>query len=265
MRSIPGSEAVAIRVERGSAATNPFYGKPRPTANLNFCHKLFQPLRQINKNQTVHNPKPVDDNQGNSRQIWGHCRGYISTPYNDATRLRFADLFKGHQKELTFFALKMTREINEAEELVQCTYARCFEKFDLGFSETRGSFKSWASTIMRNLFLDQIRFKWKYHQSIDEEIDEKGTTIGDLFGENSSDPSQSLERHETIKIIKKCISTLKSKERQMVEFRYYHRLDYQQIADLTGVPLGTVKASLHNARRKIKTRFHTFSRFGRVD
>lgn len=67
-----------------------------------------------------------------------------------------------------------------------------------------------------------------------------------------NDPAQQLVQHERIRIMRDAIDQLKPAYRMPLVLRYYADLDYKEIAEVLGLPEGTVKTRLHRAKAELK-------------
>ncbi len=129
------------------------------------------------------------------------------------------------------------------EDIEQEVYIRTWQNLDKYKEE--GKFKQWISTITANLCRDYFKSK-EYHQSIvvldDEEV---------LENIKSSDKQQEeiIDAKMRQKIILKAVDSLPAKLRKIVILFEFEELSYEQIARKTGLPQGTVKSRLFNARK----------------
>ena len=64
-------------------------------------------------------------------------------------------------------------------------------------------------------------------------------------------PDRNHERQELIKAMDRIIKTLPSKYRSILYLYYYEDMQYEEISEMTGMPLGTVKSHLHRAKEKV--------------
>ena len=64
-------------------------------------------------------------------------------------------------------------------------------------------------------------------------------------------PAVSAERAQLSHALEKAIGMLRPEYREVVALRYERDLDYDEIVEITGLPLGTVKSSLHRARKEL--------------
>ncbi|MEY3343092.1 MAG: hypothetical protein RL090_776 [Bacteroidota bacterium] len=145
---------------------------------------------------------------------------------------------------LRSFALKLTRDSEDASDLTQETITKAFynrSKFREGTN-----MKAWLYTIMKNIFINNYRRK------------SQGLVINDDTESQfyiNSHPTKDHnlgERKMIMKEIKSAISSLSCHLRIPFEmaFKGYR---YDEIASFLKVPLGTVKIRIHNARKKLRS------------
>ncbi len=141
------------------------------------------------------------------------------------------------------YAMVLTRNRSEAEDLVQETYVRAIRA--MGSLRADSNIKSWLYTILRNIWLNQLR----KHYSAPEMV---GVDLDDVIVETSKDPHQvyvdTLYREQ----LRAAIHQLPVDFREIIVLREYEELSYQEIAGLLGCPVGTVMSRLARARIKLR-------------
>lgn len=149
-------------------------------------------------------------------------------------------------------ALRLTRNPADAEDLVQETYIKAFQAFD---SFTQGTnLKAWMYRIMTNLYITNYRkAQRRPTQTSAEEI-----TDYQLLS-SASHESQGLESAEVEALkklptseISEALNALSEDYRMVVYYADVEGLAYKEIADIMGVPLGTVMSRLHRGRKKLR-------------
>lgn len=149
-----------------------------------------------------------------------------------------------YYKPLKGYALKLTRDTDDADDLVQETMLKAFkndEKFQEGTN-----MKGWLYTIMRNIFINNYRRMVNSHVFTDD-------TDNQYYINSSSNVSKNLgETQLALKDIHVAIDNLSEnlKTPFMMSFNGYK---YEEIAQTLAIPLGTVKIRIHNARLKLKS------------
>lgn len=140
------------------------------------------------------------------------------------------------------FAMKLTRNFEESEDLVQETMLRAFSNFNK-FQEGT-NLKAWLFTIMKNIFINNYRKRQKQSNTIE---------ISDgIFPLNVAYNSINLGENLFIKEdIQKAMKILPAEFRIpfLMHFKGYK---YQEISDELNIPLGTVKSRIFFARRELK-------------
>ena len=149
-------------------------------------------------------------------------------------------------------ALRLTRNPADAEDLVQETYIKAFQAFD---SFTQGTnLKAWMYRIMTNLYITNYRkAQRRPTQTSAEEI-----TDYQLLS-SASHESQGLESAEVEALkklptseISEALNALSEDYRMVVYYADVEGLAYKEIAEILGVPLGTVMSRLHRGRKKLR-------------
>ncbi|MCF1712814.1 sigma-70 family RNA polymerase sigma factor [Corynebacterium argentoratense] len=149
-------------------------------------------------------------------------------------------------------ALRLTRNPADAEDLVQETYIKAFQAFD---SFTQGTnLKAWMYRIMTNLYITNYRkAQRRPTQTSAEEI-----TDYQLLS-SASHESQGLESAEVEALkklptseISEALNALSEDYRMVVYYADVEGLAYKEIAEIMGVPLGTVMSRLHRGRKKLR-------------
>jgi RNA polymerase sigma-70 factor (ECF subfamily) len=145
------------------------------------------------------------------------------------------------------YALMLTRNRAEAEDLVQETYVRAIEA--LNRLREDSNLKSWLFTILRNIWLNQLRKRKTTPQLV--ELDGEGNTADGLLG-NTRDSYQIFVSNENAERVHTAIRKLPTDFREIILLREFEDLSYQEIAAVLGCPAGTVMSRLGRARSKLR-------------
>ena len=117
------------------------------------------------------------------------------------------------------------------------------------YDKTKGTLKTWLSTITQNLLIDYYRSKsYKYLIDNLEDSTDLLETIPSL--ELSLD--EQIDQKKRQKVIYKALQSLPKKLRDIVILYEYEELTYEEIAKKLNLPVGTVKSRLSNARQILK-------------
>ncbi len=153
-----------------------------------------------------------------------------------------------HIDGLFSYAMALTRNSFEAEDLVQETYVRAIRW--RGRLREDSNVKAWLYTILRNIRLNQLRNQRIRPKLLELDADEN---TADLVIETGDDPHalyvSKMEREQ----VREAIKQLPEEFREVIVLREYADLSYQEIATLLKCPLGTVMSRLARARSKLGT------------
>jgi RNA polymerase sigma-70 factor (ECF subfamily) len=146
------------------------------------------------------------------------------------------------------YAMVLSRDRTEAEDLVQETCVRAVKAIES--LEPGSNTKSWLFTILRNIWLNQVRQRSAAPKMVELDVDE--STLG-MAVEASKDPHalyvSKVERDQ----VREAIRQLPDEFREIIVLREYEELSYQEIATLLDCPAGTVMSRLGRARSKLRS------------
>jgi RNA polymerase sigma-70 factor (ECF subfamily) len=145
----------------------------------------------------------------------------------------------------------LTRNDADAADVVQEAFVRALTYFD-GYRDKNP--KAWLLTIVRNTcyrWLERNRTATIVPLSRDVE-ERMETAAADLHGEPVPDPESLVARHHDATLLNELIAELPPTFREALVLRELEDLSYQEIADVLGVPIGTVMSRLSRARGLLK-------------
>lgn len=115
-----------------------------------------------------------------------------------------------------------------------------------------GSFKSWLLRIVANTCYDVMRTaQWRNTDSLDSMTEEEGESAASLVDHGAS-PHEQVERAELSDWIEAGIRALQPDQRLALTLCDVHGYSYEEIADITGQPMGTVKSRINRARTRLR-------------
>ncbi|MBN2723566.1 MAG: sigma-70 family RNA polymerase sigma factor [Deltaproteobacteria bacterium] len=177
-------------------------------------------------------------------QIYFHRGGDVLFGWNKKDKSReFEELAIPVMDSLYGTALKLTRDSDSAQDLVQDAYLKAFKYFDT--FETGTNFKAWMFRIMTRVFYDAYREK-KRRDSMYFPIDEERPVRGYEEDETSG------ERKVFLGELEKIIDELPPDFKLPVILSDIHEFSYQEIADIIGCPVGTVMSRLYRGRKRLR-------------
>ena len=149
-------------------------------------------------------------------------------------------------------ALRMTRNPQDAEDLVQETYLKAYKAFDRFTPGT--NLKAWLYRIMTNTYINTYRKKQR--RPLVTSADE--VTDNQLYTSSSHD-STGLESAEVEALkqmpnsrISEALNSLNQDYRMVVYYADVEGLAYKEIAEVLDIPMGTVMSRLHRGRKQLR-------------
>lgn len=168
----------------------------------------------------------------------------------------YRELLGRYQRPVFSLVYRMLRDREQAEDLAQETFVRVFNNIER--YDPKYKFSSWIFKIATNLTIDHIRKKELATVSIDGSRyavtpDEIAASTITVEGRDPN-PEQLLEAKELGSEIEEAIGALRPEYRTAIVLRHVEGREYQEIADIMGLPLGTVKTFIHRARNSLRER-----------
>ena len=163
-----------------------------------------------------------------------------------------------HMDALYRTALRMTKNENDAEDLVQETFAKAYrfwDKFEKGTNA-----RAWLFKIMTNIFINEYRSKSRAPVSVNVDDIDDNFLYGQLA---ATGPSDDPEKQFFAKIfdddVKKAIEDLPEDFRMVVILSFLEGFSYQEIAEICDLQLGTVKSRLHRGRKLLQKKLFEYA------
>lgn len=163
--------------------------------------------------------------------------------------VNFDELLVDNAEFLRPFAATLTRDNDTAQDLYQETMYRALankDKYNVGTN-----IKAWLYTIMRNIFINNYRRKAKQNTIFDNTPNEF------LLNYNQAVSANAAEGILKLKDIQAAIHGLPEIFRNPFML-YFDGYKYNEIADMLGEPLGTIKSRIHFARKLLKAQIERF-------
>ena len=162
-------------------------------------------------------------------------------------RSRFETVVLPHLDAAYALARWLTRNDADAADVVQEACLRAFRYFD---SYREGDAKSWLLKIVRRACYDWLeRNRPGELVSLETEADPDGAVYSAPL---AVDADALLETRSDLQHLDRLIEALPPQLREAIVLRELQELDYRQIAEVTGVPIGTVMSRLHRARSALR-------------
>jgi RNA polymerase sigma-70 factor (ECF subfamily) len=176
-------------------------------------------------------------------------------------RDRFTELAMQYAPALYTAALRMTRNPSDAEDLVQETYLKAYRAFG-GFEEGT-NLKAWLYKILTNTYINSYRAAKRRPEKADvEDVEDLYLyrRLGELrmpgIGRSAEDE---VFDHITDEEVKGAIEALPETFRMAVLLADVEGFSYKEIAEITGVPIGTVMSRIHRGRKALQKTLAEFA------
>ncbi len=163
----------------------------------------------------------------------------------DSRRARFEQAVLPHLDAAWDLARWLTRNDQDAEDVVQTASLRALQFFD-GFQG--GNARAWLLTIVRNAFYSWLQQRHRGHEiadPFDEEIHSRAES-------GLADPEAELLRQADSRLLRQGFESLPLPYREVMVLRELEGLSYKEIAAIAGIPIGTVMSRLARARRHLQ-------------
>jgi RNA polymerase sigma-70 factor, ECF subfamily len=174
---------------------------------------------------------------------------------NPVSNAAFGQAALEHIDALYGYAMTLTRDTTEAEDLVQETYVRAAR--GMNRLESNSNLKGWLFVIMRNAWLNQIRHKNAGPLFVDLDSSE---STGDAQDNPHVVYLRKLERER----VREAIESLPDAYREIVVLRDIEGFTYQEIATVLDCPAGTVMSRLGRARGRLRKMLSAWQTKARV-
>lgn len=152
----------------------------------------------------------------------------------------FAELFEHFAPRVKGFLMRSGSDASLAEECAQEVLATCWQKAHM-FDASRASVATWIFTIARNRKIDILR---KQRRPEPEEL---------VWGpEEEPDQADVLVLQQESEQLGQAIAGLPEAQRELIQKAYFGDLSHSEIADQTGLPLGTIKSRIRLALERLR-------------
>jgi RNA polymerase sigma-70 factor, ECF subfamily len=163
-----------------------------------------------------------------------------------------------HMDALYRTALRMTKNENDAEDLVQETFVKAYRFWDK--FEPGSNCRAWLFKIMTNIFINDYRSKSRTPVSVNVDDIDDNYLYGQLASQSQEDnPERQLFAKIFDDDVKKAIEDLPDDFRLVVVLSFLEGFSYQEIADIADLQLGTVKSRLHRGRKLLQKRLYEYA------
>ena len=168
-----------------------------------------------------------------------------------ASQDAYHELVRRFERPIFSLIVRMVRDRTAAEDLTQDAFVKAFRALDSYDPERK--FSSWLFKVAHNTTLDHLRKRELDTVSLEagSEDDGSGGLAAVLADPAARGTDLGVGRSELAEALEAAVGTLREDYREVVVLRFSEGLSYQDIVEVTGLPMGTVKTNLHRARKAL--------------
>jgi len=163
----------------------------------------------------------------------------------------FGILIKDQEQRAFNLAYRFLKNAEDAEDVAQEAFLRAFKSIKK--FKGQSSFSTWLYRIVHNMCIDFLRSKQnKVTDSIDKPIRYDGEELAWQIPDDTNSPAEISENAEMKGLVRQALAELPEEQRMAVILRDLQGFSYQEIADISGVGMGTVKSRINRGRLALK-------------
>ncbi len=156
-------------------------------------------------------------------------------------------LVRAHSRKVYNLCYRFTGRIQDAEDLTQEVFIKVFQTLR-SYDSAQGTFSTWLNRVARNHLVDHYRRTRK--DRVTSSLDDDSTPLPELPSPRAA-PTASVESRERRELLQMALDQMSPDLREAVVLRDLQDLDYQEIAQVLGVPQGTVKSRINRGRLEL--------------
>jgi RNA polymerase sigma-70 factor (ECF subfamily) len=167
----------------------------------------------------------------------------------------FGELVERNQGPIYRLLLRMLRNPAEAEDVAQDVFVSAFKALETFRGDA--ALSTWLYRIAQNHGKNRLKYlaRRAREQSRAPLARDEGTPGHSAHAPIDVRPDRTALAHEAERHLEQALSLLDDDQRELLELRDLEQMSYDEIVQLTGLPLGTVKSRLHRARLALAQRF----------
>ena len=160
----------------------------------------------------------------------------------------FEELVRRYQRPIAAYVYRMVGDYDSALDLTQEVFIKVYNSLARYRSEFK--FSTWIYKIAHNAAIDHLRRHAVREQALTCSVDGERREV--VIESRRLTPEQESERKERRSEIESVVQLLQASYRELIVLRHSHDLSYDEISEVTGLPLGTVKNRLFRAREAMR-------------
>jgi RNA polymerase sigma-70 factor (ECF subfamily) len=166
-------------------------------------------------------------------------------------RQAFSQLVDRYKRPALGLCFRMLRNSDEAADAAQESFVRAYASLDR--FDPKQPFGPWLMRIARNRCLDVLRQRVPTERGGLNPTEEDDQPVREIADERAVRGDDALEKQEERVALEKAVADLPVRYREVISLYHEQQLSYQEVAQVMGIPLGTVMTWLHRARKQLRT------------
>jgi RNA polymerase sigma-70 factor (ECF subfamily) len=158
------------------------------------------------------------------------------------------ELVRQHTRQVYGICFRFTNSGQEAQDLTQEVFMRVFRTIKT-FRSAEGSFNTWLARVTRNLLIDHYRRTRQ--ERVTDSIEEQLPMLEEEGAAASVRPDTAVAGREASEILQVTLQKLSPDLREAVILRDLQEMEYREIAQVLGIPEGTVKSRINRGRAEL--------------
>jgi RNA polymerase sigma-70 factor, ECF subfamily len=166
----------------------------------------------------------------------------------------FNELVRAHQAQVYRLLFRMLADAAEAEDVAQEVFVSVFKSIDSFRGDS--ALSTWLYRIAANHAKNRIKYLARRARATEQPLDElsEGRLAVGLTARTDG-PDQWFESKEASTHMEQAFASLEPEQRLLLTLRDLENMSYEEIRQVSGLPIGTVKSKLHRARMALHERF----------
>ena len=158
------------------------------------------------------------------------------------------ELVRQHTRQVYGLCYRFTGSGSQAQDLTQEVFLRVFRTLKT-FRSAEGSFGTWLARVTRNLLIDNYRRTRQ--ERVTDPIEEQLAVLEEQGATASARPDHAVAGREASEILQAGLQKLSPDLREAVILRDLQEMEYREIAQVLGIPEGTVKSRINRGRAEL--------------
>jgi RNA polymerase sigma-70 factor (ECF subfamily) len=168
----------------------------------------------------------------------------------DGSQRAYRELVRRFERPVYNLVARMVRDGALAEDLTQDAFVKAFSRLD-SYQPAQGKFSNWLFKIAHNTAIDHLRRSELDTVPLDASEPESADFHALLSDPDAPTPLDHAVRTDLSAALAAAVERLRPEYREVIVLRHQEGMAYEEIAEIAGLPLGTVKTYIHRARKDL--------------